>query len=109
MSKILDLKETHYSVRQKIGDAESISTQDIFLLHSVTPKPPESPYEQNILVLAEILGLQFFSLIGPPTVFLQVQRQYLPVQEHTCAWEDHNNFQFAITVVIRNINNKSVS
>jgi hypothetical protein len=42
-------KETPYPVRQKIGDAGSISTQNIFPLHSATPKPPESPYGASIL------------------------------------------------------------
>ena len=44
MSKIMNCKETHYSVRQKIGDAGSISTQNMFPVHCVTPKRPESPY-----------------------------------------------------------------
>ena len=39
-----DFKETHYSVRQNIGDAGSISTQNIFPLHSVVSKRLESPY-----------------------------------------------------------------
>ena len=37
-------------MRQKIGDLWSISTQNIFTLSSVTPKPPKSPYgaKQNL-------------------------------------------------------------
>ena len=53
MSKIMDFREIHYSVRQKVGDAGSISTQNVFPLHSVTPKPPESPYGANLFLLAE--------------------------------------------------------
>ena len=52
MSNIMILKET-----QKIGDAVSISTQNIFPLHSVVPKRPESPYGEA-LFFEEI---QFFS------------------------------------------------
>ena len=56
--KNLDFKETHYSVRQKIGDPGSISTQNMFPLHSVTPKRPESPYGATFFVWQKI---QFFS------------------------------------------------
>ena len=52
MSKFMIFKETHYSVRQKIGDAGSISTQNINPLHSVTPKRPELPYEAPSLLLS---------------------------------------------------------
>ena len=33
-----------YSVRQKIGDPGSISTQNMFPLTAVVPKPPQLPY-----------------------------------------------------------------
>ena len=70
MSKIMNFKETHYSVRQKIGDAGSISTQNINPLHSVTPKPPESQYGATYLFLAENPVFQFFSPIGPLSLFV---------------------------------------
>ena len=38
-----EFQSFHYSVRQKIGDPGSISTQDMFPLISVTPMPPTSP------------------------------------------------------------------
>ena len=44
MSKIMVFYETHYSVRQKIRDPGSISIRNMFPLHPVTPKRPESPY-----------------------------------------------------------------
>jgi len=47
MLKIMNFKETHYLARQKIGDAGSISTQNIFPLSSVVSKTPESPYGAN--------------------------------------------------------------
>ena len=53
MSKTMNFKEAHYSVRQKIGDAGFISTQNMFPLSSVTPKPPESQYGVKYLLLAE--------------------------------------------------------
>ena len=37
-----EFQRFHYSVRQEIGHARSISTQNMFPLSSVTPKPPES-------------------------------------------------------------------
>ena len=39
-----EFERFHYSVRQKIGDARSISTQNMFPLHSVVSKRPESQY-----------------------------------------------------------------
>ena len=62
MSKIMNFKETHYSVRQKIGDAGSISTQNMFPLSSVVPKPPGSPYGATYFCLAENQVFQFFPL-----------------------------------------------
>ena len=43
MSKIMDFSETHYSVRQKSGSTGSISIRNMFPLHPVTSKRPESP------------------------------------------------------------------
>ncbi len=60
-----DSNETNYSVRQKIGDAGSISTQNMFPLHSVTPKRPESPYGANKMFLAENQNFKFFSPLIP--------------------------------------------
>ena len=54
-----DFKETHYSVRQKIGDPGSTSTQNMFPLHSVTPKRPESPYGAKYFVLQKNMFFVF--------------------------------------------------
>jgi hypothetical protein len=56
-----EFSRTHYSVRQKIEDAGSISTQNIFPLHSVTPKRLESPYGANYFVFAENPVFHIFS------------------------------------------------
>ena len=58
-------KETHYSVRQKIGDPGSISTQNLFPLHSVTPKRPESPYGAKYCFFAEKQVFSVFLFFGP--------------------------------------------
>ena len=58
MSEIIDFNENHYSVRQKIGDPGSKSMRNIFPLHPVTPKRPESPYGAKYLFWPKI---QFFS------------------------------------------------
>jgi hypothetical protein len=42
--------ETIKKVRQKIGDAGSISTQNVNPLHSVKPKQPESSYDAKYFV-----------------------------------------------------------
>ena len=47
MSDIMDFNETHYSVRQNIGSTGIISIRNVFPLHSVTSKRPESPYGAN--------------------------------------------------------------
>ena len=44
----------HYSVRQKIGDPGSISTQNMCPLISVVPKPPESAYGATVFCLPKI-------------------------------------------------------
>ena len=44
ISEIVDFNENHYSVRQKIGEPGSKSIRNMFPLHSVTSKRPESPY-----------------------------------------------------------------
>ena len=44
MSKIMDFNETHYSVRQNGGSTGSSSIRNMFPLHPVTSKRPESPY-----------------------------------------------------------------
>ena len=44
LSKNMDFDETHYSVRQKIGDPGSISTQNMFPFSSVVPKRLELSY-----------------------------------------------------------------
>ena len=73
MSKIMNFKETHYSVRQKIGDAGSISTQNMNPLSYVTPKRLESPYGAKYSFLAENPVFQFFGLEIPYRT-----RVYLP-------------------------------
>ena len=60
-----EFSRTHYSVRQKIEDAGSISTQNIFPLHSVTPKRLESPYGANYFVFAENPVFHIFSYWSP--------------------------------------------
>ena len=69
----------HYSVRQKIGDPGSISTQNMFPLSSVTPKRPELPYGAKYFFFAENpvfwflpLLISYWSPIDP----------YLPLFEH---------------------------
>ena len=57
-----DFKETHYSVRHKIGDLGFISTQNIFPFSSVMPKQPESPYGAQTNCLAENIVFKFFPL-----------------------------------------------
>jgi len=44
MSEIMDFNETHNSVRQNVGSTGSISIRNMFPLHPVTSKRPESPY-----------------------------------------------------------------
>ena len=41
----------HYSVRQKIGDPGSISTQNMFPLIPVVPEPPQLPYGAKYVLL----------------------------------------------------------
>ena len=65
MSEIMDFNENHYSVRQKIGDPGSKSMRNVFPLHPVTSKRPESPYGAKYFVLAENPVFQFFGLEIP--------------------------------------------
>ena len=68
MSEIMDFNETHYSVRQNGGSTGSSSIRNVFPLHPVTSKRPESPYGANNFFWPKI---QFFSFsayrtpIGP--------------------------------------------
>ena len=62
MSKIMYFNETHYSVRQNAGSTGSISIRNMFPLHPVTPKWPESPYGAKYLFFAENPVFQFFGL-----------------------------------------------
>ena len=62
---IMDFNENHYSVRQKIGDPGSKSMRNVFPLHPVTSKRPESPYGANYFLLAENPVFQFFGLETP--------------------------------------------
>ena len=52
-----------YSVRQKIGDPGSISTQNMFPLTPIVPKPPQLPYGAKYFVLASFSVFQFFPLL----------------------------------------------
>ena len=65
ISKIMDFNETHYSVRQKIGDGKPISTQNINPLHSVVSKRPESPYGAKNKKNAENRVFSVFLFFGP--------------------------------------------
>ena len=59
------MKTTNYSVRQKIGEPGSKSMRNIFPLHPVTSKRPESPYGAKYFVLAGNPVFQFFGLEIP--------------------------------------------
>ncbi len=77
--KNLDFKETHYSVRQNVGSTGSISIRNMFPLHPVTSKRPESPYGAKYLFLAENPVFQFFGLLIPyraPIEALQGPKSY---------------------------------
>ena len=65
MSEIMDFNENHNSVRQKIGEPGSKSIRNIFPLHPVTSKRPESPYGATSFFLAENPVFQFFCLEIP--------------------------------------------
>ena len=52
----------HYSVRQKIGDPGSISTQNMFPLIPVVPKPSQLPYGAKY---CSFISFSVFSPIGP--------------------------------------------
>ena len=65
MSEIMDFNENHNSVRQKIGEPGSKSIRNIFPLHPVTSKRPESPYGAKYCFLAENPVFQFFGLEIP--------------------------------------------
>ena len=52
-------------MRQKIGDPGSISTQNMFPLTPVVPKPPQLPYGANKLFLTDFSVFQFFALLDP--------------------------------------------
>ena len=55
--------ENHYSVRQKIGEPGSKSIRNMFPLHPVTSKPPESPYGAKKNAGNPLF--QFFGLLDP--------------------------------------------
>jgi len=65
MSEFVDFNENHNSVRQKIGDAGSKSIRNMFPLHPVTSKSPESPYGATYIFFAENQVFQFFGLEIP--------------------------------------------
>ena len=65
MSKIMDFNETHNSVRQNGGSTGSSSIRNVFPLHPVTSKRPESPYGAKYFCLAENPVFQFFGLEIP--------------------------------------------
>ena len=65
MSEIMDFDENHNSVRQKIGVPGSKSMRNIFPLHPVTSKRPESPYGAKYFFFAENPVFQFFGLEIP--------------------------------------------
>jgi len=55
----------HNSVRQKIGDPGSISTQNMNPLHSVVSKLPESPYGAKYVFFCRKSSFSVFSPIDP--------------------------------------------
>jgi hypothetical protein len=65
ISEIIDFNETHHSVRQNVGSTGSISIRDVFPLHPVTSKRPESPYGAKQFFFAENQVFQFFGLLIP--------------------------------------------
>ena len=65
MSEIMDFNENLNSVRQKIGEPGSKSIRNIFPLHPVMSKRPESPYGAKYLFLPENPVFQFFGLEIP--------------------------------------------
>ena len=65
MSEIMNFNENHYSVRQKIGVPGSRSMRNIFPLHPVTSKPPESPYGAKYFCWGRKSSFLNFRLIGP--------------------------------------------
>jgi len=58
----------HCSMRQKFGDPGSISTQNMFPLTPVVPKPPQLPMAKY-LFLASFSVFQFFPLLDPSVFF----------------------------------------
>ena len=60
--KIHEILLFHNSVRQKIGDPGSISTQNMFPLIPVVPKPPQLPYGAKYYFVASFSVFQFFLL-----------------------------------------------
>ena len=65
MSEIMDCNETHYSVRQNGGSTGSSSMRNMFPLHPVTSKRPESPYGAKFVFLPENPVFLFFCLLDP--------------------------------------------
>ena len=61
MSEIMDFNETHYSVRRSTG---SSSIRNMFPLHSVTSKRPESPYGAFVF-FGRQSSFSVFRPIGP--------------------------------------------
>jgi hypothetical protein len=60
MQENIDFNEIHYSVRQNDGSTGSSSIRNMFPLHPVTSKLPESPYVAKYLFLYENQVFQFF-------------------------------------------------
>ena len=80
--KIHELQRFYYSVRQKVGDPGSISTQNMFPLISVVPKPPESPYGATYVCFAENLVFNFFPfLLGGGGSFSQMNFRRRPFNQ----------------------------
>ena len=70
----------HYSVRQKIGDPGSISTQNMFPLIPVVPKPPQLLHGAKIYIYV----LQVFCFL----VFCPIG----PLCGAGCVWKMHGRF-----------------
>ena len=65
MSEIMDFNGTHYSVRQNDGSTGSISIRNMFPLHSVMSKRPESPHGAKKTNFDRKSSLSVFRPIGP--------------------------------------------
>ena len=69
MWEIVDFNENHYSTRQKIGEPGSKSIRNIFPVHSVPSKRPESPHGAKDFFFGRNSSFSVFRHIGSLLVF----------------------------------------